>query len=160
MKYGGRHNAHMVVDGHLTEKPLDSVYSRVISLQGLRILLFLAELNNLDTYAIDIGNIYLEVYTKEKGSFIACKEFGPLAGHLVLIEKDLYGLRTSGLRWYDKFSNCHHNMGFESSRAESDIWMRLNLAYNIYEYIAVYVDDLENAAKNRDTNHFYTKRQI
>ena len=36
-------------------------------------------------------------------------------------------------------------MGFESCKAEPDIWMRKN--GNLYEYIAVYVDDLAIAAK-------------
>ena len=38
-------------------------------------------------------------------------------------------------------------MGFVPSRAEPEIWMRLN-EDNIYEYIAVYVDDLAIAAKD------------
>ena len=37
-------------------------------------------------------------------------------------------------------------MGFTPSRADPDVWMRRN--GNIYEYIAVYVDDLLIAAKN------------
>ena len=88
----------MVADGHLTDVPLDSVYSGVVSLRGLRMVLFLSELNNLDTYATDIGNAYLEADTKEKVCIIAGTEFGPMAGHLLIIKKDLYGLRTSGLR--------------------------------------------------------------
>jgi hypothetical protein len=37
-------------------------------------------------------------------------------------------------------------MGFEPSKSEPDIWMRKN--GNIFEYIAVYVDDLAIAAKD------------
>ena len=68
----------MVADGHLTDVPLESVYSGVVSLRGLRIVLFLAELNGLDTCATDIGNAYLEAHTKEKVCFIADSEFGQL----------------------------------------------------------------------------------
>ena len=32
IKHDGRHKARMVADGHLTEVPLDSVYSGVVSL--------------------------------------------------------------------------------------------------------------------------------
>ena len=42
IKHDGRHKARMVADGHLTDIPLDSVYSGVVSLRGLRIILFLA----------------------------------------------------------------------------------------------------------------------
>ena len=150
VKHDGRHKARMVADGHLTDVPLDSVYSGVVSLRGLRLVLFLAELNDLTTYATDIGNAYLEAYTKEKVCIIAGKEFGPLEGHLLIIKKALYGLRTSGLRWHDKFSECLKDLGFEPSKAEPDIWMRLNEEHNIYEYVAVYVDDLAIAMKDCD----------
>ena len=56
VKHDGRHKARMVADGHLTDIPVDSVYSGVVSLRGLRIKLFLAELNQLETWATDIGN--------------------------------------------------------------------------------------------------------
>ena len=42
VKHDGRHKARMVADGHLTDVPLDSVYSGVVSLRGLRLVLFLA----------------------------------------------------------------------------------------------------------------------
>ena len=148
VKHDGRHKARMVADGHLTDIPLDSVYSGVVSLRGLRLVIFLAELNDLETFATDIGNAYLEAHTKEKVCFIAGNEFGDLAGHLLIIDKALYGLRTSGLRWHDKFSDCLRDMGFQPSRSEPDIWMRLNKEHDVYEYIAVYVDDLAIAAKD------------
>jgi hypothetical protein len=64
-KHDGRHKAQMVADGHLTDIPLESVYSGVVSLCGLRIITFLAELNGLDLWATDIGNAYLEAFTME-----------------------------------------------------------------------------------------------
>jgi hypothetical protein len=42
VKHDGRHKARLVADGHLTDIPLDSVYSGVISLRGFRLILFLA----------------------------------------------------------------------------------------------------------------------
>jgi hypothetical protein len=40
-KHDGRHKAWMVADGHLTDIPLESMYSGVVSLRGLRIVTFL-----------------------------------------------------------------------------------------------------------------------
>jgi len=125
---------------------LESVYSGVVSLRGLRLVLFLAELNHLETWATDIGNAYLEAETKEKVYIIAGPEFGELEGHVLVIRKALYGLRTSGLRWHEHFADCLCAMGFTPSKAEPDIWLRCN--GNKYKYIAVYVDDLAIAAKN------------
>ena len=65
-KHDGRHKAQMVADGHLTDIPLESVYSSVVSLRGLRIIAFLAELNGLNLWATDIGNAYLEAYSMEQ----------------------------------------------------------------------------------------------
>jgi len=66
VKHDGQHKSQLVADGHLIEVPLDSIYSGVVSLQGLNLLVFLAELNNLDVWATDIGYVYLEAKTQEK----------------------------------------------------------------------------------------------
>jgi hypothetical protein len=102
-KHDSRHKAWMVADGHLTDIPLESVYSGVVSLRGLQIVTFLTE-------------------------------------HYLIIVETLYGLRTSGLRWHECFTDCLHNEGFSPCKAEPDIWMRLN--GDLYEYVATYVNDL------------------
>jgi hypothetical protein len=68
--------ARLVADGQLTDTPVDSVYSSVVSLRGLKIALFLAELNQLEAWCTDVGNAYLEAYTDEKVFIIAGNEFG------------------------------------------------------------------------------------
>jgi hypothetical protein len=65
VKHDGRHKSRLVADGHLTDVPVESVYSGVVSLHGLRLRVFLAELNGLETWATDIGNAYLEAETAE-----------------------------------------------------------------------------------------------
>jgi hypothetical protein len=150
VKHNRRHKSRLVTDGHLTDVPIDSaVYSGVVSLRGFRLLVFLTELNGLETWATDIGNTYLEAEeTLESCFIVAGPEFGEREGHTLVIFKALYGLRTSGLRWHKRFADClREDMGFEPSKSEPDIWMRKN--GNIYEYIAVYVvDDLAIAAKD------------
>jgi hypothetical protein len=84
----------LVADGHLTDVPVDSVYSGVVSLQGLRLILFLSELNDMETWATDVGNPYLEAVTDEKLHVIAGPEFGHLQGHILVVYKALYGLRS------------------------------------------------------------------
>ena len=67
----------------------------MVSLHGLRLCLFLAELNQLEPWSTDVGNAYLEASTDEKVYVIAGDEFGDQAGHLLIIVKALYGLRSS-----------------------------------------------------------------
>ena len=76
VKHDGRHKARLVADGHLTDIPIESVYSGVVSLHGLRIVFFLAELYGLESWTADIGNAYLEAKTKEKIYIVAGPEFG------------------------------------------------------------------------------------
>jgi hypothetical protein len=82
----------LVADGHLTDIPLESVYSGAVSLRGFRIFLFLAEHNHLEIWTTDIGNAYLEAFTSEKVYIIAGPEFGEHGGHILIIGKALYGL--------------------------------------------------------------------
>ena len=92
IKHDGRHKARLVADGHLTEAPLSSVYSGVVSLRGIRLVLFLSELNGLQAWGTDIGNACLEAFTKEKVCIIARLEFGDLEGCILIILKALHGL--------------------------------------------------------------------
>ena len=66
VKHDGRHKARVIADGHLTATPLESVYSGVVSLRGLRTVIFLGELDGMVPWATDIGNAYLEAKTTEK----------------------------------------------------------------------------------------------
>jgi hypothetical protein len=67
---------------------------------------FLSELNGLNLWATDIGNAYLEARTSELLFIVAGPEFGDLEGHMLGIYKALYGLRSSGLHWHERFSAC------------------------------------------------------
>jgi hypothetical protein len=63
--------------------------------------LFLAELKHLEIWATAIGNAYLEAFTSEKLYIIAGPEFGEREGHILIISRALYRLRSSGARWHD-----------------------------------------------------------
>jgi len=53
VKHDGRHKARLVADGHLTDIPLESVYSGVVSLRGIRLLPSIFELTSLGLWATD-----------------------------------------------------------------------------------------------------------
>ena len=146
VKHDGGHKSRLVAGGHLTDPNKESVYSGVVSLRGIRLVTFLAELNKLEIWGADVGNAYLEATTKEKVYVIAGPEFGELEGHTLIIYKALYGLRSSGLCWSQRLADVLRTLGFQPSRAEDYIWMREN--DGIYEYIAIYVDDIIIVARN------------
>ena len=108
--------------------------------------MLIAEINQLEAWCTDIGNAYLEAYTEELLYIIAGPEFGELEGHTMIVVKALYGTKTGGVRWWERFLNVLGKMGFYPSKAEDDIWMRDMGAH--YEYIMHYVDDLIVISRN------------
>jgi hypothetical protein len=92
-------------------------------------LIFLAELNGLKTWATDIGNAYLEAKTSELVYIIAGPEFSDLEGHILTIYKALYGLRSSGLRWHEKFSAVMRSIGFTPCSGTMTYTSRTMLPY-------------------------------
>ena len=92
----------------------------------------MAELTNLELWGADIANVYIEAYTDEMVCIVGGPEFGELQGHLLLISKALYGTRSPGTRWHDRFFDVLRDMGFKPSNADPDIWMspKINLFMN------------------------------
>ena len=58
--------------------------------------IFLAKLNNVEVWGMDIVNVYLEAASKEKIYTVAGPEFKELQGHILVIHKALYGFKSSG----------------------------------------------------------------
>jgi hypothetical protein len=135
-----RRKSCLVAGGHMTATPKDSGYSGVVTLRLLRLCMLLAELNGLKVKAANIGNAYLEANTKEKVYIIAGPEFGDQEGHVLIIIKALYGLRTSGARFHEQFADTLTAMQFSPCKADPDVWMKDCGTH--YDYVCVYVDDL------------------
>jgi Reverse transcriptase (RNA-dependent DNA polymerase) len=57
-----------------------------------------------------------------------------------------YGEQMTGYNQHQGFADVLRAMGFIRTKAKADIWMKEN--NNLYEYIAVYVNDLLIAARN------------
>jgi hypothetical protein len=74
----------------------------------MRIAVVAGQINKLLFKVGDISSAYLEAFTNEKVCCIAGPDFGPLAGHLLTIVRALYGLRTAGARWHDRFADVMH----------------------------------------------------
>ena len=66
VKHDLRYKARLVAGGHLTDPAKESIYSGVVTLKSMRITMLIAELKLLETMVGDVGNAYLEAYTKEK----------------------------------------------------------------------------------------------
>ena len=133
VKHYGKFKTRLVAEGHLTKEPNETVYSRVVSLRYLRLAIFLAELNNLQLWGADVGNAYLQALTKEKLYIVGGPEFEEHQVHVLVMHKALYGTRSGGACWQDKLFDILHQIGFNPSKADPDIWMKNSKDGSHYE---------------------------
>jgi hypothetical protein len=68
-------------------------------------------------------------------------EFGAtLHGKSLIIDKSLYGLKTSADRFHEHLSESLLRLGFTKTKHEHDVWMVDKSSH--YEYLATYVDEI------------------
>ena len=94
VKFDFRRRARAVANGSMSNPlPDEEVYSGVVSIDTIRIALFIAMLNGLKVCAADISSAYFTAFALELKWTILGPEFGPeWAGKKVKIDKALYGL--------------------------------------------------------------------
>ena len=78
------------------------------------------EIEQIKEYQIftDAGNAYLQALTREKLYIVGGPEFEELQGHVLVMYKALYGTRSGGACWHDKFFDILHHMGFKTSEVD------------------------------------------
>ena len=100
--------------------PEEPVCSGVVTLTGMKTVMFLAELNDLKLWNTNISSAYLEAYTSEHVVIIAGPEFGEQKGHIFIIrKKTLYGLRFSGKLFGELLFEVLDNLRFTHSKASN-----------------------------------------
>lgn len=137
--------ARLVAGGHVTETPASITYSSVVSRDSVRTAFMLAALNDLDVFAADVGNAYLNAPCREKIWTVAGLEFGSDTGKVMLVVRALYGLKSSGAACAAMLSQTLTELGYSSSRADRNVWLKRASkpdGFEYYEMILVYVDDI------------------
>ena len=142
-----RRKARLVAGGHVVESNMYESYSSVVQQRTIRLLETIVLNEGLSFVTGDIGNAFVQADTKEKVYTIAGREFGEKKDCTVIIKKALYGLATSARQWNITLGDSIRAMGFVPTRADPDLWIKLNGESDTYEYIATYVDDLIVVAK-------------
>ncbi|KAL7539628.1 hypothetical protein ACHAWF_006464 [Thalassiosira exigua] len=123
------HKARFVANGSTTDTPSALTYSSVVSRDSIRIALLVAVLNDLDIFACDIGNAYLNAPCKERIWFVAGHECGhEIKERVMKLIRSLYGLKSSLLAG-GKCARTSPN----NSKPDGTIY---------YELLLVYVDDV------------------
>ena len=146
-----RRKAQFVAGGHTTETPSTLTYLSIVYRDSVRIILLVAALNGLIIMACDIQNSYLTADCREKIWTFAGPEFGSEKGTFMVICKALYSLKSGGAACRAHLAETLHDIGFRSSKADPDVWLRPAVKPNgqtYYEYILCYVDDILSVSLN------------
>jgi hypothetical protein len=138
--------ARYVAGGNTTAPPAEATYSSVVSRESVRIGFLIAALNDLEICAADVTNAYINADCREKIWTVAGPEFGATEqGSVMIIKKALYGLKSSGAAWRALFATTLTDLGYMSTKADPDVWIRAQVkpdGFEYYEMVLVYVDDI------------------
>jgi len=114
--------ARWVLDGHETPDPLGSKYASVVLRESVRIAFTYAALNNIDIFAADIRNAYLQAPSSRKDYIVCCPELSlENVGKVALIHRALYGGKTTGRDFRKHLRACMRHLDFFSCPADLDI---------------------------------------
>ena len=73
-------------------------------------------------------------------------EFGPdHAGHVMIIDRALHGLKSSGASWAAMIAQTMSELDYHSSSADPVVWIRQAVRTDgteDYQYCLIYVDDI------------------
>jgi Reverse transcriptase (RNA-dependent DNA polymerase) len=148
VKQDGRRKARLVAGGHLVEPRGMSHRSTVVKGISIRLLLTIAHRDGLQVLTGDVSNAFITAPCLEKVYSYAGPEFGERSGSIIVLNKALYGLRSSGRAFRAHFAEVLRAMGFTASRYDRDVWMSMRDDQSGYDYICTHVDDFMVVARN------------
>ncbi len=114
----------------------------------LCIALTMAALNALKVMAADVMNAYITAPNKEKIYMLLGSEFGRDKCCKALVVRALYELKSASVEFRSHLANCMRQFGYESNKADPDLWMKVstwdfeNGPRKYYLYILIYIDDI------------------
>ena len=138
--------ARFLARGNLTTTTPNVTHSSVVSRDSVRLAFLIAGLNDLDIVACNISNSCLNAPCGEKIWFQGGKDTGEDKGKVLMVDRALHGLRSSGASWRNNMlsKTLQEDFGFEATRADLDVHRRppCHDGFEHCECIFVCVDDL------------------
>ena len=113
--------AQFVAGGHTTGAPTSITYSSVVSRDSVRIGFLIAAWNDLDIMACDLENAYLNAPCREKIWLEGGAECSEDQGKALVVVR---ALKSAGSSWRATLVEVLAGLGFESTRADPDVWIR------------------------------------
>lgn len=149
-----RQKARFCADGHKTGAPAAITYSTVVARDSVRILLLIAALNDLPLKGVNVKNAFLSAPNLEKVWIRAGPEFAEEdQGKVFIVKCAFYGLKSASVAFRNYLAEKLDHMGFKSSVADPDVWMRPSIKQDgtrYYSYVLAYVDDILAISEDPD----------
>ena len=125
-----------VAGGHTTDTPASITYSSVVSRDSVRIALMITALNDIDVFAADIGNAYLndpcpqKIWTKSGPEFVSKQVC------VMLIVRSLYRLKYSGASWRAMLAETmvSYGLGYTYTDADKDVCIKREVLLDGKDY--------------------------
>ena len=93
--------------------------------ESIRIILTHTALHLTPVKAEDIQSLYLQYPTSEKHYIFCGPGFGlENVGNRAKTLRTLYGGKSAGFNFWHHLRRCMAHVGFESPKADTDVWMR------------------------------------
>ena len=155
-----KRKARLVARGFTQRYGIDYIFtfSPTLKLDSLRIIIAIAVQRNYKVVQIDVNAAYLNAELNED-IYIKAPKGHPMYNHGYLkLNKALYGLKQAGREWNETLNNTMVKMNFRRLTSEPCIYIKENNSKEIQCIIAVYVDDILLAGKEKEI--IYVKEQI
>jgi len=130
VKHDGRHKATQEIGGHVTDATGYDTYAATVRTENVRLMVYVAVLNNDDIKSGDISTAYLNALTKEMMWTRAGPKFGPYKGMIIIMYEAFYGAEGSANAWYLSFADSNRQDSFNLSRIDSLFWYIECLLYS------------------------------
>ena len=148
-----RHKARLVAQGFTQIEGVNyyDTYAPVAKLASFRTILAIAARLDLELHQIDIKGAYLNgeltpqeiIYMRQPPGFA----YPNSTGQVFRLIKTIYGLKQSGRRWYQKFTDiCEKHLRLTRCSVDQSVFYRRE--GDLIIVIAVHVDDCTIAASN------------
>ena len=96
----------------------------------------LAMLNDIGVFADNVGNAYLNTPCRDKIWTKSGPEFDSQQEYVMLIVRELYGLKSSGASWRETLADTlgKNGIGYKYTAADKDIWITREVLPDEREY--------------------------
>jgi len=161
IKHDLRRKSRLVAGGHLLDVPTDvQICSLQVKPISTKLVSIVADKTGLKQLCGNFSNAHVNAESSQKACVPkAGYEFGSRKGMMIMIVKALCGLSASGADWHRHFSNSLRSCGFEPTRCNKDVWIRLAEDKTHCECICACVDDFMTASKQPEAVMELTKKE-